>query len=384
MRKRLTALEVSKAGPGRHGDGNGLYLEVGATGSRSWVLRTVAQGKRRDIGLGSAILVPLKDARDLATRLRRVARDGGDPIAERDKGKRIAPTFEEAARKVHEDRIAAGCRNGKHVADWLSAVERYAFPAVGNRQVQHITEADVLRVVQPIWLEKPETARRVLQRVRTILEWARVAGHRDGVNPADGVRGALPKQRDKTNHFAALPWQQMPALWPRLCEADGMGALALRFAILTTARSGEVRFARWREIDLDAAVWTIPADRMKAGREHRVPLSSDAVAILERVRELASGTESLVFPSAKRGAVLSDMTLSAVLKRLDVPVTPHGFRSTFRDWAEEETAYPHEVKEAALAHTVKNKAEAAYRRTDLFEKRRTMMADWAGWVCDGA
>lgn len=298
MQKRLTWVGVAKAGPGRHGDGNGLYLEVGANGSRSWVLRTVAQGKRRDIGLGSAALVPLKDARDLATHLRRIARDGGDPIAERDKGKRTSPTFQEAARKVHEDRIAAGCRNGKHVADWLSAVERYAFPVIGNRQVQHITEADVLRVVQPIWLDKPETGRRVLQRVRTVLEWARVAGHREGVNPADGVKGALPKQRDKPNHFAALAWQEMPTLWPRLCKADGMGALALRFAILTAARSGEVRFARWEEIDLDAAVWTVPAERTKAAREHRVPLSPDAMAVLERVRGFGDG---LVFPSAKAG-----------------------------------------------------------------------------------
>ena len=216
-----------------------------------------------------------------------------------------------------------------------------------------------------------------------MLDWATTAGHREGVNPVEGVEKGLPKQREKARHFAALPWQELPELWPRLSAVDGMGAAALRFAILTAARSGEVRGVTWKEIDLDAAVWTIPAERMKAGREHRVPLSGPALAILRQMQPLASKPEDLVFPSARKGRPLSDMTLAAVLKRLKVAATVHGFRSTFRDWAEEATAFPHEVKEAALAHTIRDKTEAAYRRTDLFEKRRKMLDDWAVFVTNG-
>lgn len=381
-RNKLTAAAVRKLGPGMHADGNGLYLVVDASGARRWALRTVVHGRRREIGLGPVSLVGLAEAREEARRLRLVARQGGDPIAERDRGKRVSLTFEAAARKVHAEHVAPHNRNAKHVAQWLSTVETYAFPTMGKLPVHAVEQADVLRVLAPIWTEKPETARRVRQRLRTVLDWARTAGHREGVNPVEGVEKGLPKQRDRAAHHAALPWRELPDLMPRLEAAEGMGALALRFAILTAARSGEVRGSTWDEIDLDAKVWTIPAERMKAGRAHRVPLSDAALAVLEAAKGLATRSEALVFPSAKAGRPLSDMTLAAVLKRLGVPATVHGFRSTFRDWAEEATGFPHEVKEAALAHTLRDKVEAAYRRTDLFEKRRDMMQAWASHSTD--
>ncbi len=377
--KRLTAAAVKNAKPGRHADGNGLYLMVDANGARRWVLRTVVRGKRCDIGLGGLSLVTLAEAREQARRLRKVARRGGDPVALRDAETRTSPTFEEAARTVHAEHVAATAKNGKHVAQWLSTLETYAFPVIGAKAVHDIEQADVLRVLSPIWTDKPETARRVRQRVRTVLDWARTAGHREGVNPVEGVERGLPRQRDKAEHHAALPWADLPGLWPRLDAAPGMGAAALRFTILTAARSGEVRGATWGEIDLDAKVWTVPAERMKAGMAHRVPLSDAALAVLAGVRPARLDPAALVFP-ARGGKPLSDMTLAAVLKRLSVPVTVHGFRSTFRDWAEEAGAYPFEVKEAALAHAVKSKVERAYRRGDLFDARRDMMAAWASYA----
>ena len=242
-----------------------------------------------------------------------------------------------------------------------------------------IGQADVLAALEPIWLTKPETARRVRQRMSLIFDWARTAGHVTA-NPCDGITAGLPKQRAKVEHRAALPWRELPALWPRLEAAEGMGALALRFAILTAARSGEVRGATWAEIDFEAATWTIPAERMKMERPHRVPLAPAALAILREVQPLGVGPSSLCFPG-RRGAMLSDMTMSVVLRRrLGVAVTVHGFRSTFRDWAEEAVTFPHEVKEAALAHSVRNPVEAAYRRGDLFDSRCELMDAWARFV----
>ncbi|WP_075221170.1 tyrosine-type recombinase/integrase [Acuticoccus yangtzensis] len=380
--RRLTAAHVRRAGPGRHSDGNGLYLEVDPSGARRWTLRTVVHGRRRDIGLGSASIVSLADARTAAQHLRAVARSGGNPITERDKGRAPAVTFADAACSVHAEHIVPNSRNGKHVQQWLATLERYAFPTIGDLPVASVEQADVLRVLAPIWTECPETARRVRQRLRTVLDWARTAGYREGVNPVEGVEKGLAKQRDKTEHHAALPYNSLPDFWTKLGAVNGMGALALSFTILTAARSGEVRGAGWDEIDLDARVWTVPADRMKARTEHRVPLSEAAVAVLEIVRPLA-GNGGLVFPSRVPGRALSDATLAAVMKRLGVAVTVHGFRSTFRDWAEEVTDYPHEVKEAALAHTVASKTERAYRRTDLFEPRREMMGAWAKFALSG-
>lgn len=375
--KRLTAIAVKRLGPGRYADGNGLWLDVDESGARRWFLRILVHRRRRDIGLGGVSLVSLAEAREMAVRLRKVAREGGDPLAVRDQGKRTSMSFAEAAQKVHAEHIAANNRNAKHVAQWLATLEKHAFPIIGAKPVHAVEQADILRVLAAIWTERPETARRVRQRLRTVLDWARTAGHREGVNPVDGVEKGLARQRDKPKHFAALPWQELPGLMPRIAGVKGMGALALQFCILTAARPGEVRGATWAEVDQGAKVWTVPAERMKAGKVHRVPLSDDALAVLRIVEPLADGIDALLFPSQKPGKPLSNVTLAAVLKRLDVPVTVHGFRSTFRDWAEEATAFPHEVKEAALAHTIENKVERAYRRTDLFEKRRAMMEAWA-------
>lgn len=374
---RLTPPSVKNMGPGRHADGGGLYLEVDKTGARRWFLRTMVQGRRKDIGLGPVSLVSLSDAREEARRLRKTARAGGDPIAERDKDKRQSMTFEEAARIVWADNIAPNNRNAKHVAQWLSTLEAYTFPTMGKRPVHAVDQADILRALAPIWTEKPETARRVRQRLRAVLDWAYASGHREGVNPVEGVDKALPKQRDRAVHHAAFPWRELPDLVARIAAVDGMGALALRFAILTAARSGEVRGATWAELDMNAKVWTVPADRMKGGREHRVPLSDAAVDVLVAAKAMAGRSDELAFPSRQAARPLSDMTLAAVLKRLSVPVTVHGFRSTFRDWAEEATNFSHEVKEVALAHAIKNRVEAAYRRTDLFDKRTAMMDVWA-------
>ena len=374
--KKLTAVFVKKASPGRHADGGGLYLVVDPSGARRWLLRIVAQGKRRDIGLGGVQTVPLADAREKARHLRAIARDGGNPLAERDKDRGAALTFEAATRKFHAEQIKPHAKNGKHVAQWLATMEGHAFPIMGAKPVDAVDQSDVLRALTPIWTETPETARRVRQRIRAVLDWARAAGLRQGLNPVEGVELGLPRQKTRVKHFAALPWQDLPGVMARIAATKGMGALALRFAILTAARSGEVREADWSEIDMAEKVWIIPAERMKAGLEHRVPLCAAALQVLEEAKALATRQEPLVFPSQKPGRPLSDMTLSAVLKRLEIAVTVHGFRSTFRDWAEEATSYPHEVKEAALAHTVKNKTEGAYRRTDLFDKRREMMREW--------
>lgn len=382
----LSAVAVrSETRPGRHADGAGLYLVVSETGARQWLWRGVVHGRRRDIGMGSATLVPLKDAREIARRWQRIAREGGDPAAERDRERRKSLTFAEAARGFHAEHIEPNNRNAKHNAQWLRTLEAAAFPVIGSLPVHAVRQADVLRVLAPIWTETPETARRVMQRLRTVMDWSIAAGHRETANPVEGVTKGLPRQRDKVAHHAAAPWADVPAIMQRLAAEEGIGALALRFAILTAARSGEVRGATWAEIDLDAATWTIPADRMKAGVEHRVPLSPAAVALLRGVQGLSP---TLAFPSPmspKKGAPagprpLSDMTLSAVLRRLKIDAVPHGFRSSFRDWAEEATHYPHEVKEAALAHAVKSKVEAAYRRSDLFEKRRDMMDAWAAFI----
>ena len=378
--KKLTAVAVKNLGPGMHADGNGLYLAVDKSGARRWALRTMVHGRRREIGLGPTSLYSLADAREKAKTLRRIAREGGDPIAARDKDKQRVLPFSEAARMVHAKQIEPNAKNAKHAAQWITTLDTYAFPSIGTLPVHAVQQSDILRVLSPIWTEKPETARRVRQRLRTVFDWARTAGHCEGVNPVEGVEKGLPKQRDRAKHHEALPWRDLPALWPHLEAADGMGALALQFAILTAARSGEVRLATWGEIDMEARVWTVPEGRMKAGREHRVPLSEASCRILQRVQPLAMGSDTLLFPSKRGAKSLSDMTLAAVLKRLEVPATVHGMRSTFRDWAEESTSFSHEVKEAALAHAVANKVEAAYRRTDLFDKRHDMMAAWASYA----
>ena len=382
--KALTAVRVNAAKvPGRYADGNGLYLVVEPSGGKRWMLRTVVQGKRRDIGLGGCSLVTLAEAREKALAYRKVARDGGDPVAGRKQAQAAVPTFAEAAEQVHADH-GASWKNPKHRDQWINTLRTYAFPQLGERPVNTLATPDVLRVLSPIWLTKPETARRVRQRIGTVLDWAKTAGYRTGDNPVEGVERGLPRQTGKAAHHAALPYAEVPAFVAKLRSSDqGMIArLAFEFLILTAARTGEVIGATWSEIDEDQALWTVPASRMKAGREHRVPLSTRATNILREAKLLAAGSDFL-FPGRSIAKPLSNMTLLMMLRRLDVPVTAHGFRSSFRDWAAESTNLPREVAEMALAHAVEDRTEAAYRRGDLLAKRRELMEQWAAFIFQG-
>jgi len=380
--QRLTAIAVRNLRtPGRYADGNGLYLLVDHRGAKRWLLRTVVRGERRDIGLGSARLVPLADARDEAARLRRLARGGGDPLASRRQERRATPTFRAAALEVHKLRQTT-FRNPKHAAQWRASLEAVAFPVFGDRPVDQIESDDVLRALTPIWTKTPETARRVLQRIKVVFEWAKASRYRRGDNPVDGLTKVLPTITAVPQHHAALPYAQLPAFLQQLRTAAALehARLAFEWLILTATRTTEVRLARPSEIDFAARTWTIPADRMKAHREHQVPLSPRCVEILERALELA-GDSPYVFPGRRVDKPLSEMTFLMLLRRLGRDdITAHGFRSTFRDWAEERTTFPRAVVEAALAHVVKDKTEAAYLRTKFLEQRRELMHTWAAFA----
>ena len=358
--------------PGHYVDGDGLALVIGKRGGKSWVLRTMIKGKRRDMGLGGVSWVSLAEAREKAREARKIARERGDPIAAR-KAEQDCPTFEEAARRVHAEQIVGQARNEKHRAQWINTLRDYAFPVIGAKPVRDVEQRDVLRVLAPIWTEKPETARRVRQRVRTVMNWARTAGFFEGVNPVEGVEKGLAKQRDRVAHHAAMPWGDLPGFLPELSES--VAALALRFLILTAARTGEVIGARWSEIDIEERLWTVPPERMKAEKEHRVPLTEEAFAVLEKVRGL---DPEFIFPGQKRGKGLSNMAMTQLMRRIGRgDVTVHGFRSSFRDWAGERGGMPREVAEKCLAHQVGNLVERSYARSDLLEKRRILMEHWA-------
>jgi len=380
--QRLSAVRVRNlTEAGRYADGNGLYLFVEPSGAKRWILRTVVAGKRRDIGLGSAQLVPLADARVEAATLRRSARAGGNPLAERRRKQRVVQTFKEAALKVHSAH-AETFRNAKHKAQWIASVKADVFPTLGDRPVDAIDTSDVLKTLAPIWTTKPETARRLMQRMRVIFEWARASGHRSGDNPVDGVTKVLPKQRQAPIHHAALPYAGVPAFVKGLRAADaGVSTkLAFEFLILTAARTNEVLGARWEQIDRTAKTWTIPSTRIKAGREHRVPLSLRCLDLLESAEAIGDGGP-YVFPGRTPKTPLSNMVFLMLLRRLGHDgITAHGFRSTFRDWAADRTNVPRSVCEAALAHVVKDKAEAAYFRSDLFDLRRSLMDKWSAFV----
>ena len=379
--KALSAVRVRAiTEPGRYADGNGLYLVVDPSGAKRWVLRTVVRGKRRDIGLGGLRVVPLAEAREQALAYRKLARNGGDPLAERRKERRPIPTFEEAARAVHAEHSAAW-RNAKHSAQWINTLAQYVFPTMGDRRVDQIETPDVLKVLAPIWLTRPETARRVRQRIGAVLDWAKAAGFREGENPVAGVAKGLPRQPDRKAHHAALPYAEVPGFLAALHEVDiGLSArLAFEFVVLTAARTSEVLAARWDEIDLDGETWTIPPERTKTARQHRVPLSRRCLEILADAREL-SGDSPYVFPGRSVGKPLSNMVFLMTLRRMGLNVTAHGFRSSFRDWASERTSFPREVCELALGHSVKDKTEAAYRRGDLLDKRRDLMEAWAAFA----
>ena len=379
---KLTATAVKAAKvPGRYGDGDGLFLMVGATGSKSWLVRVQKDGKRRDIGLGGASKVPLALARDRAGVVRSQIEAGIDPVAERRKAAGV-PTFREAAALVHAEH-KRGWRNAKHRDQWLATLTAYAFPTLGDVSVSRIEAPAVRDALAAIWLTKPETARRLRQRISTVIDWAVAKGYRDGPLAMAVIDKALPRQRQAVKHHAALPHAAMPDFMTTLRSKETMGRLALEAVILTAARSGEIRLATWDELDLEAALWTIPADRMKAKRAHVVPLSAPAVALFQRMKAHRRGDSNLVFPGAARRKPLSDMTLTKALRDMAVDAVPHGFRSTFRDWVAEETNWPAELAEAALAHVVADKTVAAYQRGSMLDKRRTMMTAWATY-CDGA
>lgn len=376
---KLTALQIRNLKtPGRYGDGGGLTLVLKGLGKGHWVLRATIKGRRRDIGLGSLSLISLKEARDTAIDLRRDIQRGLDPIALREKAERVVLTFAEAARKVHAEQ-KAGWKNGKHQNQWITTLEKYAFPKLGKRLVDDIEGPLIRECLLPIWLEKPETARRVKQRIGVVLDWAYANGMRATEAPMRSLGRALPRQPKRDNHFAAMPYEQVPAFIRHLQERNSVARLALEFLILCGSRSGEVRSAKWAEIDHPNKLWTIPADRMKIGKEHIVPLSDAAVSVLERARVYYAPCSDLIFPGRNVMRPMSDMTLLKILRYAKLPYTVHGFRSSFRDWAAEQTSYPGEVAEAALAHTVSNRVEAAYRRTNYLEKRRELMREWANF-----
>jgi integrase len=398
----LSAQFVRTAEPGRYCDGDGLYLLVKKSGARFWVFRYKVNGsKLREAGLGRAGAgrnsVRLAEARERASTLFRQVKSGIDPLSAREATAAAAKaaaqdaavkrvTFREAAQRFIDGHTPSW-RNPKHAAQWAATIETYANPVFGHLPVGDVATTHVLAAIERVWLSKPETASRLRGRIERILDFAKTRGWRAGENPAawkGHLALTLPARSKvrKVEHHAALPWREIGDFMIALQDQQGVGARALRFAILTAARSGEVRGARWGEIDMSAATWIVPAERMKGGREHRVPMSKPTIEVLHEMAQARLSTDSgaLVFPGRDAGRLLSDMSLTAVLRRIGRgDLTAHGFRSSFRDWAAETTAYPTELVEMALAHAVGNKVEAAYRRGDLFEKRRRLMDDWAAY-----
>jgi integrase len=380
----LSAMQVRNLKePGRYSDGDGLLLQVRPNGTKSWLARIQTNGKRRDIGLGDAHQVSLAEAREALLGLRKQARDGIDPLSARRKQRAIMPTFKDAAHQVHRE-LLKGWKNGKHTDQWITTMEIHAFPSLGKLPVDQIDGPMVRDALAKIWLDKPETARRVKQRIGAVLDWCYAKGYRLSEAPMRSIARGLPRQPKQTGHFAAMPHVQVPEFMASLTH-DRMttGRLALELLILTACRSGEVRGAKWSEFSAGYDCWTIPAVRMKAGVAHRIPLSAAAQDVMVRAAAIKIKDVDLVFPGQQHGNALSDMTLLKILRDAKLQFTVHGFRSSFRDWVAEMTDYPREIAEAALAHTLQNKVEAAYRRTDYFEKRRAMMDDWAAF-CLGA
>jgi integrase len=402
----LTSLEITHAKPGMHADGGGLYLLVNKDKRKSWIFRYQVNGRRREMGIGPLADLTVTQARAKAEDLKALTKKGRDPLEERRQEEaETARLLAEQAREVVLEQatfraVAAeymrshgsGWKNPKHAQQWKNTLQTYAYPRIGDRPVREVTTDDVLEILKPIWMAKPETASRLRSRIELIVSYAKARGWFEGENPAlwRGHLAALLPAKSKVKqvtHHAALPWAQMAKFVAKLSGMQGMGARALEFTILTAARSGEVRGARWSEIDLKEKIWTVPAKRMKARKEHRVPLSDTAIALLERLPRVPDDAEAgdeLLFAGAKSGRPLSDMSLSAVLRRMPVEdemgaVTVHGFRSSFRDWASEATFHHPDVVELSLAHTIGNKVEAAYRRGDMLEKRRALMDDWETW-----
>jgi integrase len=375
----LTALKVKHAGPGRHGDGRGLYLEVQPSGSRSWILRMQFQGTRRDLGLGSVRDVSLVEARIAAAEMRRKIRSGVDPSAERRAARKSTPTFESAARACYET-LKAGWKDSR-TKIWISSFERHVFPMIGSLAVDKVDALVVRDVLEPIWLAVPDTASKVLQRINAVLDFAHIKGWIGNEVSLRSVRKGLPRQSNIGGHYAAMAYADVPAFIQEISALPpSLGRDALRLTIYTATRSNETRKAVWSEFDLDKGVWSIPAERMKMRVAHLIPLSDPALKLLRRMYENHGADGELLF-STNGTKPISDMTMSKVLRDLNISdVTVHGFRSAFTDWSSEMTDFPKEVADKALAHKVPDRVEAAYRRTDFFDKRRKLMGAWATYL----
>lgn len=381
---KLTKALVKAKGPGRHADGNGLYLVVDPSGARRWVVRVTVKGQknrqgkplRTDFGLGGVDLVSLNEARGRALEYRKLARAGLHPKFH---GVKDIPNFEEVARQVHIERLPTW-KNAKHAAQFITTLETYAFPKIGRLPIDTIGQPEVLAVLSPIWTEKHETARRLAQRIKTVLDVARSKGFREGENPVTAIRdgGVLPKVKAKPKHHKAMDWRDVPAFFAELQGRPAMAAKALMFTCLSGSRTGEVLGLRWEEIDFEENVWTCPEERMKAGEEHRVPLTEEMLAIIEPLKAMQS---EYVFEGQKRHRPLSNMAMLMLLRRMRIEgVTVHGFRSTFRDWASEVANAPREVAEMSLSHRIGSDVERAYARSDLLAKRRVLMERWCGYA----
>ncbi|PCJ74053.1 MAG: integrase [Rhodobacteraceae bacterium] len=373
---KLTKRGVETAKPGRHGDGSGLYLVVDPSGARRWVLRVTVKRKRRDLGLGGTSYVSLQEAREKAQEYRRIAKQGGDPLLD---AKKEIPTFAEMAKQVHMERLPTW-KNPKHGDQWINTLRDYTFPKIGRLPVSDIGQPEVLSCLSPIWTEKHETAKRVSQRIKSVLDVAKSKGYRTGENPVTEIKDArvLPKVNVVVKHHKAMDWQDAPDFYADLQTRSAMAAKALMFTCLTGSRTGEVLGMQWAEIDFKARLWTCPAERMKGKVEHRVPLSNAMLSILEPLQAMKS---EYVFEGQKRHKPLSNMAMLMLLRRMGVEgVTVHGFRSTFRVWASEVAHAPREVAEMSLSHKIGNDVERAYARSDLLDRRRILMERWSGFV----
>jgi integrase len=381
---KLTKKLIENLGAGRHGDGSGLYLVVDPSGARRWIVRVTVKGQknrkgaplRTDFGLGGADIITLNQARERALEYRRMAKTGLNP---RFNATRKIPTFEEISRQVHIDRMPTW-KNAKHGQQWLNTLRDYAFPKIGRMPIDSIDQPEVLMCLSPIWTEKHETAKRLSQRIKTVLDVAKSKGFRSGENPVTAIKDArvLPTVKAKPQHHDAMPWRDVPAFYTELNGRSAIAAKALQFTILTASRTTEVLDMTWPELDFDTQLWTVPAVRMKGGKEHCVPLTDEMLAILEPLKAMAS---DYVFEGQKRHRPLSNMSMLMLLRRMGRDAfTVHGFRSSFRDWASEAANAPRELAEAALAHQVGSDVERAYARSDLLERRRGIANLWSSHV----
>ena len=384
---KLTKRLVENLGAGRHGDGGGLYLVVDPSGARRWIVRVVVKGQknkkgaplRTDFGLGGADIVTLNQARDRELEYRRMAKQG---MNSRFSACQEVPTFEEVAQQVHIDRMPTW-KNAKHGQQWINTLRDYAFPKIGRMPIDSIDQPEVMMCLAPIWTEKHETAKRLAQRIKTVLDVARSRGFRSGENPVTAIKDAhaLSKVKAKVKHHNAMHWKDVPAFYADLKTRKAIAAKALMFTCLTGSRTGEALGLRWAEIDFETRLWICPPERMKTGEEHRVPLTDEMLAIIEPLEALKS---DYVFEGQKRHKPLSNMSMLMLLRRMNIEgVTVHGFRSTFRDWASEVANAPREVAEKSLAHSVGSNVERSYARSDLLEKRRALMCNWSQFVTSG-